>query len=176
MTLLLGFAYSFCLRIVIMIGLVVFVVPWVLALGAHSESVKQLKPNVGRLINTAALTGDPVYFVLCLTLISFVVAALREELWRAGMIAGVRQLFPRLFASVRGKIAAVMIVALIFGLGHTLQGWSGVAIATVLGVGLGLIMVRHRSIWEAVIAHGFFDAGTFALMFLIAKFLPGQHT
>jgi membrane protease YdiL (CAAX protease family) len=27
-----------------------------------------------------------------------------------------------------------------------------------LGVGFGLIMIFHRSIWPAVIAHGLFDA------------------
>ncbi|MDB6109069.1 MAG: Abortive infection protein, partial [Pedosphaera sp.] len=64
------------------------------------------------------------------------------------------------------------VAAVIFGLGHTAQGWSGVAITAFLGLGLGAIMLRHRSIWEAVIAHGFFDAGTFALLYCIAKFHP----
>ena len=33
-----------------------------------------------------------------------------------------------------------------------------------LGLGLGLIMVFHRSIWPAVLAHGFFDATSMALI------------
>jgi membrane protease YdiL (CAAX protease family) len=34
----------------------------------------------------------------------------------------------------------------------------------VLGFCLGLIMIFHRSIWPAVMAHGFFDATTFAIL------------
>jgi membrane protease YdiL (CAAX protease family) len=33
-----------------------------------------------------------------------------------------------------------------------------------LGFGLGVIMVLHRSIWPAVIAHGMFDATSLALI------------
>jgi membrane protease YdiL (CAAX protease family) len=36
--------------------------------------------------------------------------------------------------------------------------------AGLLGLGLGLIMVFHRSIWPAVLAHGFFDATSMALI------------
>jgi membrane protease YdiL (CAAX protease family) len=36
--------------------------------------------------------------------------------------------------------------------------------AGLLGLGLGLIMVLHRSIWPAVLAHGFFDATSMALI------------
>lgn len=34
----------------------------------------------------------------------------------------------------------------------------------VLGFLLGMIMVLHQSIWPAVIAHGFFDATSMALL------------
>jgi hypothetical protein len=33
-------------------------------------------------------------------------------------------------------------------------------------------MVWRQSIWEAVLAHGFFDATTFALLWLIQKVNP----
>jgi membrane protease YdiL (CAAX protease family) len=36
--------------------------------------------------------------------------------------------------------------------------------AGLLGLMLGLIIVLHKSIWPAVIAHGLFDATTFALL------------
>jgi membrane protease YdiL (CAAX protease family) len=44
------------------------------------------------------------------------------------------------------------------------MGILAVLFAGVLGLGLGLIMVFHRSIWPAVLAHGFFDATTMALL------------
>jgi membrane protease YdiL (CAAX protease family) len=88
------------------------------------------------------------------------------------MLAGLRALFPKNFESRAGGIAAATLVAVAFGLGHLPQGWGGVALTTFLGAGLGAIIVLHRPIWDAVLAHGFFDATTFAALYLIAKFAP----
>ena len=152
-----------------MVALAVVMV-WLLIAGPHSLTL--LRSHSGQLVNATALARDPVYFVLCLTLLSFVVAGLREELWRAGMLAGCQALFPAQFATWRGRVMAVGIVGLLFGLGHTTQGFAGVAVTTLLGVGLGTIMLWRRSIWEAVIAHGFFDAATFLFLYLLAKYHP----
>ncbi len=59
---------------------------------------------------------------------------------------------------------AVALAAIVFGCGHVPQGALAVALTGFLGFGLGLIMVLHKSIWPAVIAHGMFDATTFALL------------
>jgi membrane protease YdiL (CAAX protease family) len=37
----------------------------------------------------------------------------------------------------------------------------------VLGVGLGWILLAHRSLWVAVVAHGFFDATSLLLLRLL---------
>jgi len=63
-----------------------------------------------------------------------------------------------------GRIWAVAIAAVVFGLGHLALGPLAVGAAALLGLGLGLIMVLHGSIWPAVFAHGMFDATTFALL------------
>jgi membrane protease YdiL (CAAX protease family) len=89
---------------------------------------------------------------------------LREELWRSSFLAGMRALWPRQFGSTVGQVCAVCIAAVIFGLGHATMGIAAVIMAGLLGLGLGLIMVFHRSIWPAVIAHGFFDATTMAIL------------
>lgn len=107
-----------------------------------------------------------------LTLVSFVLGGLREELWRAGMFAGFEALFPRLMIKRAGKAVAVLIVAALFGLAHTPQGWAGVAVITLLGAGLGAIMLWHRSLWEAALAHGFFDATTFVFIYVAVKYFP----
>jgi hypothetical protein len=44
------------------------------------------------------------------------------------------------------------------------MGPVAVCLAGLLGLGLGVIMVLHRSIWPAVIAHGAFDATSMALI------------
>jgi membrane protease YdiL (CAAX protease family) len=168
-----GLGYSVALRGGIAVVATVVVTIWFAIAGAHASDLASIKSHADRLVNPQAMVGDPAYLILLLTLVSFVVAGLREELWRAAMLAGIRTLFPRRFAALHGRVLAVLAVALIFGLGHTAQGFAGVLITALLGAGLGGIMLWHRSIWEAVFAHGFFDASSFALLYAIAKFSPG---
>jgi hypothetical protein len=47
------------------------------------------------------------------------------------------------------------------------QGVGGVILTGVVGFILALVMMGHRSLWAAVIAHGFFDASTFVLLAVI---------
>jgi membrane protease YdiL (CAAX protease family) len=47
---------------------------------------------------------------------------------------------------------------------HLRMGILAAVGAGVLGLFLGLIIVLHKSIWPAVIAHGLFDAATLALL------------
>jgi membrane protease YdiL (CAAX protease family) len=55
-------------------------------------------------------------------------------------------------------------IALLFGAAHFSMGMLAAGTAGLMGLLLGIIMVAHRSIWPAVIAHGFLDATTFALL------------
>ncbi|MDB6066340.1 MAG: hypothetical protein JWR26_2548 [Pedosphaera sp.] len=171
---LLGFAYSVGLRVVIMVILFALMISFWLAFGFPAKEAGEggLRPQIEHMVDAKALTENPLYLVLVLTLLSFVVAGFREEFWRAAMLAGIGALFPRLFESWRGRIMAVAMVAVLFGLGHTAQGPAGVALTGFLGLGLGIVMLWHRSIWEAVIAHGFFDASTFVFVYLLVKYGP----
>jgi membrane protease YdiL (CAAX protease family) len=164
----LGIGYSVALRLAV--GLVMIMVAMTLIL-THlmtPESLRQVavthRPDVEVLVDLSAMRHDPVYFWLVLTLVSFVVAGLREELWRSAFLAGLRAVWPLHFGSRAGQIGAVAIAAVLFGIGHLAMGWIAVCLAAILGVGLGLIMVLHRSIWPAVIAHGAFDATSLALI------------
>ena len=56
------------------------------------------------------------------------------------------------------------IIAVVFGAMHLRMGVLAAVGAGVLGLFLGLIIVLHKSIWPAVIAHGLFDATTLALL------------
>lgn len=132
------------------------------------------RPKIEAMVNVSAL-HDPVYLVLMVTLVSFVLAGLREELWRIGMVSLLGSLAPRAFGGKWGPWLALVPVAILFGLGHTPQGWVGVAATTVLGLGLGAIMLLHRSLWDAVLAHGFFNATTFALLPWLAHLIPQLH-
>ena len=163
----LGLGYSIALRAAL--ALVIFTVGTALvASGTMSlDSLKEFfranQPRIDAMVDASAVR-NPVYFFLLLTVISFVVAGLREELWRSAFLAGFRALAPKVFGSVKGQFAAVGVAAIVFGVGHLAMGPLAAFMAGLLGFGLGTIMVLHRSIWPAVIAHGFFDATTFLLL------------
>jgi membrane protease YdiL (CAAX protease family) len=130
------------------------------------------RPQVETLVDMAALRDDPAYFWLSITLVSFVLAGLREELWRSAFLAGLRTLWPRRFSSTPGQILAVGVGAVFFGIGHLPMGPLAVVMTALLGFGLGVIMVLHRSIWPAVITHGMFNAATFAILPWLTEKLP----
>lgn len=178
-----GLGYSIAMRIVL--GIIVTVVLTVAAVwimvaqgleftqagfnSAASEVGQSLQPDMTHLVDADAIENSPLYLFLNATLISFVLAGFREELWRAGMLAGCRALFPRLYGTRFGQVAIVVGVAIVFGLGHWPQGLGGVFLTTLLGIILGLIMIFHRSIWEATLAHGFFNALSFVGMHLLYR-------
>ncbi|MGO9201597.1 MAG: CPBP family intramembrane glutamic endopeptidase [Limisphaerales bacterium] len=168
---LLGLGYSIALRLAV--GLAAATVAMVL-LVTRLVSIQSLqgfvlanRPDVQALVDVPALRQDPLYFWLTITLVSFVVAGFREELWRSGFLAGMGGVWPRRFGSSQGQLAAVALGAVVFGLGHLAQGPLAVLPTALLGLGLGAIMVLHRSIWPAVLAHGLFDATTFVVLALL---------
>ncbi|MGV3772951.1 MAG: CPBP family intramembrane glutamic endopeptidase [Verrucomicrobiales bacterium] len=168
-----GAVYSVGLRVAIAILTFLLLLPAFIKDDKDLKSAEDLRPKTENLINPKALQ-DPVYLALTMTVISFVVAGLREEFWRAGVLAGLRGVAPRLFGSKKGQYIGVILAAIVFGLGHLPQGAGGAIMTGALGIGLGIIMVRHQSIWEAVMAHGFFNATSFALLFMMVKYFPNQ--
>jgi membrane protease YdiL (CAAX protease family) len=137
--------------------------------GKDPHALENLRPRIENVIATDALR-DPIYLLLTTTLVSFVVAGLREELWRAGVLRYLFDLLPDRGKTWRGQTFAVFVSALIFGLGHWPQGPAGMLLTFSIGLGLGAILLFHRSLWIAVLAHGFFDATTFILLRLLDHF------
>ena len=164
----LGVAYSIGMRLALAIILVTVIAVLMATKILDKDSMATFATNtrtpVERMVNVSAMQHDRTYFWLTITLASFVVAGLREELWRSGTLAAMRHLWPNKFASRNGQIAAIALIAIVFGLAHLSLGVVAAAMAAILGLALGIIMVLHESIWPAVIAHGMFDATTFALI------------
>lgn len=133
-----------------------------------ADFVQKLRPKVENLVSPESLRS-PWYLFTNLTLISFVLAGLREELWRAGMIAAGLNLLPVGWKGTKGQMSMVVVSSIVFGLAHLPQGWGGVVMTGVLGLGLGSILVFHRSLWIAVLTHGFFDASTFFVLWLLDR-------
>ena len=164
----LGIGYSIALRI----GLIVIAVA-VMAVVAATQTVTPEKvqeyvnanrPDVEALVSVPAMRSNPAYYWLTITLVSFVVAGVREEMWRAGTLAAMRALWPRAFGSTLGQCLAIALIAVAFGAMHLRMGVLAAVGAGVLGLMLGIIIILHKSIWPAVIAHGVFDATTLALL------------
>jgi membrane protease YdiL (CAAX protease family) len=172
---LLGVGYSLALRIAIALLVLMVAIALVVTRITTLRSLQHFfathHSNLGTLVDVSAMSNNPVYFWLVVIFTSFVVAGLREELWRSAFLAGMKALWPQRFGSRAGQVGAVFIIAIFFGLGHLPLGVLASCIAGLLGVGLGLIMVFHRSIWPAVIAHGLFDATSFAMIPLVVQHL-----
>ena len=158
-----GLGWSIALRFALAALLILVIGIFLVAHGIRdldADFVQKLRPKVENLVSPESLRS-PWYLFTNLTLISFVLAGLREELWRAGMIAAGLNLLPVRWRGAKGQMALVVVSSIVFGLAHLPQGWGGVVMTGVLGLGLGSILVFHRSLWIAVLAHGFFDASTF---------------
>ncbi|HEY6226881.1 MAG TPA: CPBP family intramembrane glutamic endopeptidase [Verrucomicrobiae bacterium] len=164
-----GIIYSVLLRVAIAVVMMAIFVPIYLKKG--EKALEPLRPKTEATVNMKAMK-DPLYVAFAVTVVSFVMAGFREELWRAGMLAGLAGVAPDVFGTRKGQYGAVFVAAIIFGLGHLPQGIGGVAVTAGLGFGLGWIMVRHQSAWEAILAHGFFDASTFAALYVVVNYFP----
>jgi membrane protease YdiL (CAAX protease family) len=175
----LGLGYSIAIRVVVAVVVILVVGILIATHVVTTESLQHLRAtklvDVEKLVDKTAMQRQPLYFWLMVTFVSFIVAGLREELWRAGTLAAMRALWPRAFGTRSGEIAAVTIIALIFGAAHLAMGPVAALVAALLGFLLGLIIVLHRSVWPAVLAHGFFDALSLGLLpFVIDKLQQGS--
>lgn len=147
----LGIAYSIAMRLAIAIALLL-IIATLMATGVMDRNrlatlSQENRSAVERIVDPAKMQHDRFYFWVTLTIVSFGVAGLREELWRSGTLAAMRKLWPNKFGDRNGQIGAVALIAIAFGLGHLSLGVIAAALALILGLLLGIIMVVHESIW-----------------------------
>lgn len=101
--------------------------------------------------------------------ISWTTAAFGEELLFRGFLQSrLRALFG---ARRHAAVLAVLAQALLFGLAHAYQGPTGVLVSATIGLAFGLLMLRFRTIWPLVVAHGLID--TISMFALYAGVRPG---
>ncbi len=162
-----GFGYSLLMRLLI-VFVTILVFLWLTLIGFDIKQITKTLQSGAEAIKTAfspAFAGhDSLYKISLVVLLSFVVAGLREELWRAATLAGMRHLAPATWTEGRKNGVSLAVSSVIFGLAHLYQGAVGIVTTGILGVALGAIMLRHKSLWPAVFAHGFFDALSFGLL------------
>lgn len=167
-----GFGWSVAIRVAFIVLLLVAVLIIYIFFGLKgldSGKFQDLRPKVENLVSFQSLR-NPVYLVLQLTLVSFGLAGLREELWRTGVLTSLQATLPASWQNRWGRVIGVVSSSVVFGLAHLPQGWGGVVVTGLIGLGLGTILLIHRSVWVAVLAHGFFDATTFVFLWLLDHF------
>ena len=61
----------------------------------------------------------------------------------------------------------MIVISVLFGLGHVYQGVAGVASSTFAGLYFGsLSLATGRNLWLPILAHGFSDTIALALIYL----------
>jgi membrane protease YdiL (CAAX protease family) len=164
----LGALYSLAIRMAAGTVMAIVMMIAMISRGASPADVEKFvqvnRPQVEKLVDLDAMASSSAYYWLSVIVVSFLVGGLREELWRSSFLAGLRSIWPRAFKSQGGAIGGAAIAALFFGVGHIPQGIVAAALITVVGFLLGVIMTVHRSVWPSVVAHGFFDAASLALL------------
>lgn len=163
-----GAVYSVLLRLAAGAVVVCFLLGMMLFKGISIEEatkvVQDNQPKVENLVSKDALQNDWAYLLLGMTVVSFVVAGFREELWRSATMASMEKLFPNLRPSLMGKAVLLLVPAIVFGLGHYSQGAGGIILTGIIGIGCGALILFQRNAWTAIMAHGFLDASTFAML------------
>ncbi|MEO5741990.1 MAG: CPBP family intramembrane glutamic endopeptidase [Vicinamibacterales bacterium] len=86
-----------------------------------------------------------------LAIVATISGGLREEIQRAFIIHRFEQY-------LGGAYMGLILYSLVFGLGHSLQGWDAVLTTAMLGAFWGWIYISRRSIVAPVVSHSGFNA------------------
>jgi membrane protease YdiL (CAAX protease family) len=98
---------------------------------------------------------SPLELLVWIAIVAWGSAAFGEELlWRGFLMDRLARL-----PGLSGRTAAVLVIqAVLFGLPHLYQGWSGVIVTGTVGLILGWMRIRTRgNLWPLIIAHGLVD-------------------
>jgi membrane protease YdiL (CAAX protease family) len=98
---------------------------------------------------------------LILGVVATIGGGLREEIQRAFILHRFEQ-------HLGGAFVGLMLYSLVFGLGHSLQGWDAVLTTTMMGLFWGYVYITRRSIVAPVVSHSGFNAAEI-FVYLISK-------
>jgi membrane protease YdiL (CAAX protease family) len=96
-----------------------------------------------------------------LALVATISGGLREEIQRAFIIHRFEQY-------LGGAHVGLILYSLVFGLGHSLQGWDAVLTTAMLGAFWGWIYISRRSIVAPMVSHSGFNAAEI-FVFLVSR-------
>lgn len=96
-----------------------------------------------------------------LAIVATISGGLREEIQRAFIVHRFEQY-------LGGAYVGLILYSLVFGLGHSLQGWDAVLTTALLGAFWGWIYISRRSIAASVVSHSGFNAAEI-FVFLVSR-------
>ena len=99
---------------------------------------------------------------LVLAIVATISGGLREEIQRAFILHRFEQY-------LGGAHVGLILYSLVFGLGHSLQGWDAVLTTALLGAFWGWIYISRRSIIAPVVSHSGFNAAEIVVFFASRK-------
>lgn len=110
------------------------------------------------------IRGNLGLFLYILPFIWLFAAVGEEFFYRGYLMTRLEQLF----GGGRGALAAAIVIqAILFGLGHLYQGWTGVIGVTIYGLFNGVAArVMKGTILPSIIAHGLLDTLGFTMIYL----------
>jgi uncharacterized protein len=117
--------------------------------------------------NFDALRGNwPLLFVGLAA--AWTTAAFGEELLFRGFL--MHSIHRFMSGATRARwpwIWALVISAVLFGLGHAYQGWAGAIITFAIALGYGAAyFANRRNLWSAILTHGLYDTVAFLVVFM----------
>ena len=98
---------------------------------------------------------------LILAIVATIGGGLREEIQRAFILHRFEQ-------HLGGAHVGLILYSVVFGLGHSLQGWDAVLTTAMLGAFWGYVYIARRSIVAPVVSHSGFNAAEI-FVFLMSR-------
>jgi uncharacterized protein len=144
---------AFALYLLTMVGMITIVLPLSQMFGARELDLSAY----------GEIKGNATSLTFMLLIVWSTVAFGEEMIFRGFMMHRIRQLMG---PGHGADAVAIGTQALLFGLGHFYLGLRGVLTATFIGVLYGTwFVMRNRSLWPLICAHGFTDTVTLVAIY-----------
>jgi len=101
-----------------------------------------------------ALLNNPLVFLLWFGPVVWIGVAVFEELTRVFLISRLLKVWPSLI----GKIVAILLASILFGVAHLYQGPAGMVSVGVLSLFAGVYYVQWGRVLPLILAHALFDS------------------
>ncbi len=130
---------------------------------AIAPLLQRLTGETINLSQFAVLKGNLAALILSLILTWTEAAFIEEMFFRAYLLNRLMDLFSQ---PLLGIFLALVIHAILFGLGHTYQGITGVLDTALAGFLLGLLyLYARKNLWLPILVHGIIDTTGFLLIY-----------